>query len=87
MVDLAWYDLIGATGAAIIVTTYMLLQLGKIKSDGLSYSVLNAIGAGLILFSLYFKFNLSAFLIEFFWVMISAYGIYKYFQKSNSSRN
>lgn len=85
MIDLAWYDLVGAVGAATIVTTYMLLQVDKVKSEDLSYSVLNAIGAALILFSLYFKFNLSAFLIEIFWVFISGYGIVKYFRRPPNS--
>lgn len=70
-------DILGSIGAATIVTTYMLLQMGKVRSDQVWYSVLNFVGAALILFSLYFKFNLSAFLIEIFWVFISLYGIWK----------
>lgn len=85
MPSLAWSDLVGAVGVAAIVVTYFLLQVGKIKSDGLSYSVLNAVGAALILFSLTFKFNLSAFLIEFFWVIISIYGIAKYLRRPGAS--
>jgi hypothetical protein len=37
--------------------------------------VLNAVGAGLITLSLCFDFNLSAFLIELAWILISLYGI------------
>ncbi|MDO6728247.1 hypothetical protein Q4544_15005 [Cognatishimia sp. 1_MG-2023] len=70
-------DILGSLGAAIIVATYMLLQMDRVRSDQIWYSILNFIGASLILFSLYFKFNLSAFLIEIFWVFISLYGIWK----------
>lgn len=75
----AWYDLIGTIGVATIILTYVLLQTEKIKSDQLSYSVLNAIGAGLIVFSLIYSFNFSAFVVESLWVIISLYGIGKYF--------
>ncbi len=75
MIDINIFDVFGSIGAITIVITYMLLQLKKIKSDDLLYSILNAIGAGLILLSLIYKFNLSAFLIEIFWLFISIYGI------------
>lgn len=75
----AWYDIIGSIGVATIILTYVLLQTGRIKSDALPYSILNAGGASLIIFSLLFNFNFSAFVVEFFWVLISLYGIAKYF--------
>lgn len=70
-----WYDLVGLIGVATILITYLLLQLGKLRSEGLAYSLLNAAGAGLIVLSLLFDFNLSAFLVEAFWVLISLVGI------------
>jgi hypothetical protein len=33
------------------------------------------VGAGLVLISLFGEFNLSAFLVEFFWLIISLYGL------------
>ncbi|MFV0436251.1 MAG: CBU_0592 family membrane protein [Desulfopila sp.] len=55
------------------------MQLNRIKSSSIRFSMLNAVGAFLILVSLYFDFNLSAFIIEFFWLLISAIGIAKHF--------
>ncbi len=75
------YDLIGSVGVGIIILTYVLLQTGKVKSESLVYSVLNGLGAGLIVFSLIFNFNFSAFVVESLWVLISIYGIGKYFLK------
>ena len=46
------------------------MQLNKLSSDSLAYSVLNAVGAGLIVVSLLFAFHLSALLMEVFWVLI-----------------
>lgn len=79
----AWYDIIGSVGVATIILTYVLLQIERIKSDSLLYSILNAVGASLIIFSLFFNFNFSAFIVEFFWVLISVFGIVKYFWKKS----
>lgn len=68
-------DLVGNIGVLTLMLTYLALQLDKIKSADLSYSVLNAVGASLIVASLLFDFNLSALLIEVFWVLISFIGI------------
>ena len=73
-------DFIGNIGVVMLVITFLMLQLNKIPSDGLAYSVLNAIGASLIVVSLLFDFNLSALLMEVFWVLISFVGIYRYFR-------
>jgi hypothetical protein len=73
-------DLIGNIGVVILMVTYLLLQLNKLRSDDLSYSLLNAAGAGLVILSLLVNFNLSALLMEVFWVLISFVGIYRYFR-------
>ncbi|HEV8204465.1 MAG TPA: hypothetical protein VGP98_09525 [Pyrinomonadaceae bacterium] len=73
-------DFVGNIGVVILVITFLMLQLNKIPSDGLAYSLLNAIGASLIVVSLLFDFNLSALLMEVFWVLISFVGIYRYFR-------
>ncbi|MDQ3130870.1 MAG: hypothetical protein M3Q99_08930 [Acidobacteriota bacterium] len=75
----AWYDIIGSIGVATIIVTYVLLQTGRVKSESLTYSVLNGAGAALIVFSLFYSFNFSAFVVESLWVLISIYGIAKYF--------
>ena len=80
-----YYDMVGATGVILIVWTYFLLQVGKVQNDSLTFSVSNAVGAALILFSLCFEFNASAFLIEFFWLLISVMGMVRYFVRRQSS--
>ena len=74
---IAWYDILGTIGVGVIVVTYLLLQLGRIKSDQLIYSVLNGVGATLILISLYYQFNLPSVIVEAFWLVISVFGIAK----------
>lgn len=75
--NVAWYDVLGTIGVGVIVITYLLLQLGRIKSDQLIYSVLNGVGATLILVSLYYQFNLPSVIVEAFWLVISVFGIAK----------
>jgi hypothetical protein len=79
----AWYDFIGNVGVGLIILTYVLLQLEKLKSESLLYSSLNALGASLIIVSLLFNFNFSAFIVEFFWVLISLFGVTRYFLRKN----
>jgi multidrug transporter EmrE-like cation transporter len=73
-------DLVGNVGVVVLMITYLMLQLNKLRSGGLAYSLLNAIGASLIIVSLIVDFNLSALLMEVFWVLISFVGIYRYFR-------
>ena len=74
----AIYDIIGTFGVGIIVVTYILLQVERLRSEHVLYSILNAIGALLILISLYYSFNFPSFIVEFFWLLISLFGIGKY---------
>ncbi len=77
----AWYDILGTVGVAVIILTYVLLQIGRIRSEQLVYSLLNAAGAMLILVYLFYAFNLPSFIVEFFWLLISLFGIGKYILK------
>lgn len=73
-----WYDILGTLGVAVIILTYVLLQIERVRSDQLIYSLLNAIGASLILVSLYFDYNFPSVVVEFFWLVISLFGIGKW---------
>lgn len=77
----AWYDILGTLGVGVIILTYVLLQIERIRSDQVIYSLLNAAGALLILVSLYYSFNLPSFIVEFFWLLISLFGIGKYYRQ------
>lgn len=72
-------DLVGIAGVAIVVATYFLLQSEKIDSKGFLYSFLNAFGSMLIMYSLLYNWNLASFVIEIFWILISLYGLKKWY--------
>ena len=71
----SWFDLAGLIGVVLIVIAYLLLQLNKLPSSAPSYSLMNALGALLVIVSLLYSFNLSAFLMEAFWFLISLFGL------------
>ncbi|MFK7821681.1 MAG: hypothetical protein AB8G99_23415 [Planctomycetaceae bacterium] len=72
--NIEWHDIVGGLGVITLLATYLALQLNRISAQSLSYSVLNGLGAGLILISLTQSFNLSAVLIESAWLIISIVG-------------
>jgi hypothetical protein len=73
--DYSWFDLVGNLGVLLMVIAYLLLQLEKVAGSAVSYLLLNALGAVLVIISLLFRFNFSAFLMETFWLLISLYGL------------
>ena len=75
-----WYDIVGNFGVALIIITYLLLQWGRMDSSSYTYSILNALGAFFVIVSLIYDFNMSAFIIEVFWVGISVFGIIRQWQ-------
>jgi paired small multidrug resistance pump len=74
-----WYDFAGSAGVVLIVAAFLFLQLERVASNSLLYLLANALGAALILLSLFFEFNLSAFLMEAFWLAISLLGLARRF--------
>src|SRR5262245_58763492 len=77
-----WYDLAGSAGVVLIVAAFLFLQLERVASNSLLYLSANALGAALILLSLFFEFNLSAFLMEAFWLAISLLGLARRFGRA-----
>ena len=74
----AWYDILGTLGVGIILVAYILLQIERLRSEHPAFSLMNAVGAAMILVSLWFQFNFASFLMEFFWLLVSLFGIGKY---------
>jgi hypothetical protein len=79
--DYELYDLIGNLGVILIVGSYFLIQIGKMSATGLAYTLGNIVGAACILYSLYYEFNMSAFLVELFWLLISLVGLARIYRE------
>jgi hypothetical protein len=73
--EVAATDWIGIAGSALIVLAYFQNQRGRLRSDDWRFPALNLAGAALILFSLFFAWNLPSVVMEAFWLAISLYGL------------
>ena len=76
-----FHDLVGNTGVVLILLTFFLVQVRKMDATGFRYLVANGLGALFILYSLIFSFNLSAFIIETAWLLISLVGLVRIFRE------
>jgi membrane-bound ClpP family serine protease len=70
-------DFVGMTGVIIILIAYFLLSTERWDSQNIIFQLANFIGAWMILFSLFFHWNLSSVIIEIAWIIISAVGIFR----------
>lgn len=73
--EYGWHDFLGNIGVVLVLALYLLLQTQRMTASTPMFSFLNALGAVLILVSLIYSFNLSAFIIEAAWLVISLYGL------------
>jgi|TARA_B100000212_G_C27228750_1_gene470622 hypothetical protein len=74
-------DLIGFMGVALLIGTYALLQFDRIDPKGFWYSFNNMMVAILVTVSLVYTPNLASIVIEFFWFIISVYGLWKFYTR------
>lgn len=81
------FDVIGMVGVTLVLTAYGLVQLNRIDVKTLRYSIINSLGAFFILISLIVNFNLSAFVIEIFWLIFSIGGIYSSMKRRARQRD
>ena len=81
-----WSDFVGNVGVVLLVSTFALLQFGKIDAKGFWYSFNNMTVAVLLGVNLYYKPNLSSIIIEIFWFFLSAYGIWQWYKTCKRSK-
>ena len=73
-----WFpDLVGCLGTIIILVAYILLQTRKLDAHHVLFSLLNLVGALMILISLLYSWNLAAVVMEIAWASISVFGMIK----------
>ena len=77
------HDLIGILGAVCALISYWLLQANKMSPSGFAYPGINLAGSAMIIFSLTNSWNLTAFIIEVFWALLSLYGLLRWYYNSS----
>ncbi len=78
-------DAIGMLGTLLVLVAYYLLQLEYTDPKGLSYNLINLLGAAFLLFSLCFNFNLASVVMEVFWMGASLIGLWKYWRRDGAA--
>lgn len=66
---------IGILGAAVCLLAYASVQLGHLNGNGRTYTVLNTIGAALVLLSLSGDFNMASAIIQVSWLSIGCFSL------------
>ncbi len=74
-------NIIGIIGVAMILSGYFFSQTHDKFTKTIYYSSLNLLGAILILFSLFYHWNLASVIIEIFWILISCLGIIRFIKR------
>ena len=80
MFGLDLYAATGVVGAVIVMVAYFGTQAGSLRADDPRFAIANLAGAALIMISLYAAWNLPAFIMEVFWILISLYGLARYYR-------
>ena len=76
MSTLHWHDFAGFVGVLLVLLAFLLLQAHRLHGNGLTYQLMNILGAlGVALSLLFGSFNASAFALEIAWMAIGVFGI------------
>ena len=86
MFQLDIHAALGVVGAIIVMIAYFGTQAGWLRADDPRFAIANLLGAVLIMISLFAAWNLPAFIMEVFWVLISLYGLARYYRKTVNRR-
>ena len=79
MPEFGLYDIAGLIGSAIVIIAYFATQAGWFSANDPRFAWANLIGAALIIVSLMMDWNLAAFVMEIFWILISIFGLVRYY--------
>jgi purine-cytosine permease-like protein len=75
------HDLAGVFGSVIVIVAYFATQAGWFSANDPRFAWANLIGALLIIVSLTVAWNLAAFIMEIFWILISVFGLARYYTR------
>ncbi|BDX05558.1 CBU_0592 family membrane protein [Planctobacterium marinum] len=76
-------EILGLIGVLLILSAYFAVQSEYLDSLSISYSLLNLVGAGLVLLSLIGSDNYAAITLEGAWLLISGYGLLRSWRRSH----
>lgn len=85
---MSWADGVGFLGTLTYLAAYILLQVKKDFAGTITYSALNLIAPLFVMFSLIYSFNVSVFISQFIWAVLSLFAVVKaYIKRSKTAEN
>ena len=73
--DFTLYDFIGIVGSLIICAAYLAVSVKWADPEGIRFQSANGVGSILLLYSLWFRPNPGAIVIEVLWLAIASFAI------------
>ena len=73
--DFTLLDFVGVVGSLVICAAYLAVSLRRVDPVGIPFQSANGVGSILLLFSLYFRPNPGAIVIEVLWLAIASFAI------------
>ena len=84
--SLTFSSAFGIIGVGLYMSAYASLQSGLLQGRTYAYSLLNLVAASCVLISLTEHFNMSAAIIQTFWITVSLIGIARLYLVNNAIR-
>lgn len=69
--EMTMIDWLGVLGSFLIAGAYLAVSRGWVDAERPAFNLMNLVGAGLILWSLWYRPNAGAILIEVLWILIA----------------
>ena len=69
--DMTLIDWLGVLGSIVIAGAYLAVSRGWVNAEKPAFNLMNLAGACLILWSLWYRPNAGAILIEVLWILIA----------------
>lgn len=82
--ELTINDWIGFAGVAILLLAFLLNLMEKLSKDGLTYILLNIVGAGLACLASWLINYIPFVILEASWTLVSLWALINYFSKRSS---
>ena len=82
--ELTINDWIGFAGVAILLLAFLLNLMEKLSKDGLTYILLNIVGAGLACLASWLINYIPFVIFEASWTLVSLWALINYFSKRSS---
>lgn len=76
-----WVDILGWSGALLILTGYALISVGKVEGNSLVYQLLNIFGSIFLTVNTFYYGAIPSSLVNIIWAIIAVFAIFSIARK------